>query len=918
MVYFTNGLRTRDIQNTTADKFRQRLRDKWGCHQLYELIKRKDQEVLPYFDRDDKISLSVMTDPKQRDPILESNLQGCLGRLESFAKEYLPPDFDFHKHLVSLKRHGELPGGKEFKVSFRFYILGCRVQMWKMKQMIKDLCQDDWWDTSPYHATSQKLGVPGGFKDIDNDKRLLDVFGNGDQEIMRAQAVSAVAQIVDVDWPLIGADVVDVEETRSAKRIKQDDFSEGFAHPGPWEEVVVVLESVGFVGPYIAWKGLSKPDSITFDSSNHGQGGCPCCKQQHTRNNWYICKTSDRRYFIKNWSEKCSSMIIGAPVTGPMESDVEEIVVCNQTFPQARLADWGLTSPMESYMDDATGKQCWMVHQHLESCPSCAKQHVSDRWLIERMVESCYTFRNSEPSCKARGVFRKGRLGTPQEYIYQIVESPHSESPFVKLFLAKHGEHIISNGVSLYKFDNTIWRKMADNVAALAMQEFFEELLPALLALVHAEDHCVRPHNSQFKDKDVKYLRKQLCTAIGHTRSQTGINNLVKNMKIQAFVDQLEEEFDKNPNLLAFDDGVLDLRNSEFRPGRAEDMITKTVGYSFNKVAQATIAEVEAFMERLYPVEEERHVAQLFGGYCMFGRHPEKVLLMLTDDGGERSGHNGKSSFAKALAAALGPHAVKGKNPFLYKAEFNAETANSHNAGDLFYLGKRVAYWEELDPSRRLNDGKLKDLNGGCAMYNFRGCNMKEEFQAEWGCKMIMCFNRSNMPQLDFTDGALVDRLLVLQHRSRFIKSVEAYEEFQLVPNTFPAIDLDDRLVEWRPAIARWLLAGHERWRQVGFTHLPQQCREFTEALVGEQDTVKVFADEHLVSTASDSDHITQAMAYERFLLVTPEERVKKTALGRNRFYDQLRKHLPDKFHKQKRVAGEVIKNAYIRCKLLE
>lgn len=239
-------------------------------------------------------------------------------------------------------------------------------------------------------------------------------------------------------------------------------------------------------------------------------------------------------------------------------------------------------------MDDATGKQCWMVHQHLKNCPSCSKQHVSDRWLIERMVESCYTFRNSEPSCETRGIFSKeSLLGNPQEYIYQIVESPHSESPFVKLFLAKRGEHIISNGVSLYKFDNTIWRKMADNVAALAMQESFDELLPALLALVHAEDPCVRPHNSQFTQKRVKVVRKQLCTAIGHTRSQTGINNLVKNMKIQAFVDQLEEVFDKNLNLLAFDDGVLDLRNRVFRPGRAEDMITKTVGYSFNKVADA-------------------------------------------------------------------------------------------------------------------------------------------------------------------------------------------------------------------------------------------------------------------------------------------------------------------------------------------
>lgn len=318
MIYFTNGLKG-NFENTTADEFKQRLKDQWGCHQICELIRSKDQEVLPYFDRDDKIALSVVTDPKQRDPKIEANLQGCLGRLESFAKEYLPPDFDFHKHLVSLKRHGELPGGKEFKVSFRFYILGCRVQMRKMIPMLIELGQEDWWDKNPYQ-TNQKLGVPGGFKHIKDDRRLLDVFGNGDQEIMRAQAVSAVAQIVDVDWPLIGADVVDVvEDTRSAKRIKKDDFSEGFAHPGPWEEVVVVLKSVGFVGPYIAWKGLSKPDSITFDSSNHGQGECPCCKQQHTRNNWYICKTSDGRYFIKNWSEKCSSMFIGAPVSGTME-----------------------------------------------------------------------------------------------------------------------------------------------------------------------------------------------------------------------------------------------------------------------------------------------------------------------------------------------------------------------------------------------------------------------------------------------------------------------------------------------------------------------------------------------------------------------------------------------------------------------
>ena len=753
--------------------------------------------------------------------------------------------------------------------------------------------------------------------------------------------VSAVAQIVDLDSPLIGAEIVEeVKEARKcasvsfahqAKRVKTD-LPEGFMQPD-WEEMVVPLESAGFLQPKREWLGPSKPDSITFTSNNRGPGGCPCCREQHENNNWFICKRTDGRYIVKNYSTRCKTMTIGGPVASPMESygaellvptDIEEIVVCSKTFPQATLTNWGLTGPMESYTDE-TGNQCWMIQQHLRSCPSCSKHHASDRWLIEKVVATCFTVRNSEPSCEVRGIFRRNGqddVSFGQEYVSQILESPHSESPFVKLFLAKRGEHIISDGVSLFRFDNTVWRRLADNVAALAMQEFFEELFPALLHLIHVEDlkRIKQKSESQLEEKDILNLRKQLRAAISHTRAQSGINNLVKNMKIQAFVDKLEEQFDKDPNLLAFEDGVLDLRNSEFRPGRAEDMITRAVDYSFNKVAPAAIAEVEAFMERLYPVEEERHVAQLFGGYCMFGRHPEKVLLMLTDDGGERSGHNGKSSFAKALVAALGPHAVKGKNPFLYKAEFNAETANSHNAGDLFYLGKRVAYWEELDPSRRLNDGKLKDLNGGCAMYNFRGCNMKEEFQAEWGCKMIMCFNRSNMPQLDFTDGALVDRLLVLQHRSRFIKSVEAYEEFQHVPNTFPAIDLDDKLVEWRPAIARWLLAGHERWRQVGFTQLPQQCREFTQALVGEQDTVKMFVDQEVVLTDNPGDFFTQKDAYDKFSYSNPEERNKKTALGRNRFYSQLRTYLSQYYKAQHHVAGQrnPAKNVFLRHKLTD
>ena len=42
-----------------ADKFKQRLKEQWGCHQLYELIQSQDHEVLPYFDKMTRKSVAL-------------------------------------------------------------------------------------------------------------------------------------------------------------------------------------------------------------------------------------------------------------------------------------------------------------------------------------------------------------------------------------------------------------------------------------------------------------------------------------------------------------------------------------------------------------------------------------------------------------------------------------------------------------------------------------------------------------------------------------------------------------------------------------------------------------------------------------------------------------------------------------------
>ncbi|DBA84836.1 TPA: hypothetical protein ACH3X1_005864 [Trebouxia sp. C0004] len=58
----------------------------------------------------------------------------------------------------------------------------------------------------------------------------------------------------------------------------------------------------------------------------------------------------------------------------------------------------------------------------------------------------------------------------------------------------------------------------------------------------------------------------------------------------------------------------------------------------------------------------------------------------------------------------------------------------------------------------------------------------------------------SNLPDLDYSDKALLDRILVLYHRSKFCDSQAEYEDQKRIPHTFLADpNIKDNLQRWRP-----------------------------------------------------------------------------------------------------------------------
>jgi putative DNA primase/helicase len=109
---------------------------------------------------------------------------------------------------------------------------------------------------------------------------------------------------------------------------------------------------------------------------------------------------------------------------------------------------------------------------------------------------------------------------------------------------------------------------------------------------------------------------------------------------------------DANPWLLGVQNGVIELKTGEFRPGRREDFITKQAGVSYDPDAQCV--EWLKFLDTVTDGDKQLQVyLQRALGYALTGSVQEEVTFILWG-----TGNNGKSTFRETLHALHGDYAL--------------------------------------------------------------------------------------------------------------------------------------------------------------------------------------------------------------------------------------------------------------------
>ncbi|MBS7647956.1 hypothetical protein KEJ24_09020 [Candidatus Bathyarchaeota archaeon] len=140
------------------------------------------------------------------------------------------------------------------------------------------------------------------------------------------------------------------------------------------------------------------------------------------------------------------------------------------------------------------------------------------------------------------------------------------------------------------------------------------------------------------------YIHEKLVEAEGEDFKPYHLTTLRELVQGLTFKDNLEEP---PPNLICFNNGVLDLNTMQLKPHSPEYFFRNVIHADYNPNAKAE--KFLKWLEEILPDEEARRCIQEMFGYCLYRAYPLHYLFFLVGNG-----RNGKGTLMRTLISLLG------------------------------------------------------------------------------------------------------------------------------------------------------------------------------------------------------------------------------------------------------------------------
>lgn len=235
------------------------------------------------------------------------------------------------------------------------------------------------------------------------------------------------------------------------------------------------------------------------------------------------------------------------------------------------------------------------------------------------------------------------------------------------------------------------------------------------------QDRRLTSHSPSEKDdasdglKAIEEKRSKITKLINRL-GDDGFQNRVMSQCSKLFQhDEFYEKLDTNPNLLGFENGILDLEDNRvrFRHGNPEDYLTLSTGVDFLRYEDGDpdVEEVYQYFRQVFPDEQTRKYFLRKAGTYIAGRNFLKHADIWTGEKGD----NSKSTLASLFERAFGPYCVKLPSTYL----FGRQTQSSAATPELDQArNARIAFVDEAHSTDMFNTGNLKKITGNDSVYS--------------------------------------------------------------------------------------------------------------------------------------------------------------------------------------------------------
>lgn len=296
---------------------------------------------------------------------------------------------------------------------------------------------------------------------------------------------------------------------------------------------------------------------------------------------------------------------------------------------------------------------------------------------------------------------------------------------------------------------------------------------------------------------------KDITRRVAHVVNKLGDTITKKNIMTEAKEFFYDPDFinnlDTNKHLIAFNNGVYDFKEKQFRQGLPTDYISLSTNIDYvpidKKIHQPIVDEIHDFMGKVYPEDILRKYMWEHLACCMTGWNDQQTANFYLGIGA-----NGKSAVLSLMSQVLGE--------YKYDCESSVITGGRARVGGVApeivgMKGKRLVVMNELSKTDILNEGVFKQLTAGND--NVQGRGLYQTRAVIFQPQLKLAITTNNLPKVNATDNGTWRRIRIVPHDALFVDKGQLYKQFprEDVPHQFEKVDEKD------------LNASFGRWKEV-------------------------------------------------------------------------------------------------------